>query len=134
MKTLNQLLKVKCYLSKEIINKVSNKQILFGLLVTTFIIQITSQSIEPFVTLYIKTLTTSTNNLMFISGLIVSAVGLSAMLSSSFLGRLGDKYGSHRLILIGLVFTFIIYLPMAFVQSPLQLGILRFLLGFGLVL
>ncbi|MDP1136290.1 MFS transporter, partial [Klebsiella pneumoniae] len=30
--------------SKEIINKVSNKQILFGLLVTTFIIQITSQS------------------------------------------------------------------------------------------
>lgn len=117
--------------SKEIINKVSNKQILFGLLVTTFIIQITSQSIEPFVTLYIKTLTTSTNNLMFISGLIVSAVGLSAMLSSSFLGRLGDKYGSHRLILIGLVFTFIIYLPMAFVQSPLQLGILRFLLGFG---
>ncbi len=117
--------------SREIINKVSNKQILFGLLVTTFIIQITSQSIEPFVTLYIKTLTTSTNNLMFISGLIVSAVGLSEMMSSSFLGRLGDKYGSHRLILIGLVFTFVIYLPMAFVQSPLQLGILRFLLGFG---
>lgn len=72
--------------SREIINKVSNKQILFGLLVTTFIIQITSQSIEPFVTLYIKTLTTSTNNLMFISGLIVSAVGLSAMMSSSFWG------------------------------------------------
>ncbi|AYF99720.1 multidrug efflux MFS transporter [Lactococcus allomyrinae] len=117
--------------SKEIIARVSNKQILFGLLVTTFIIQITSQSIEPFVTLYIKTLTTNTTNLMFISGLIVSAVGLSAMLSSSFLGRIGDKYGSHRLILIGLVFTFVIYLPMAMVNSPLQLGILRFLLGFG---
>ncbi|MCL2114183.1 MAG: multidrug efflux MFS transporter [Streptococcaceae bacterium] len=117
--------------SKEIIARVSNKQILFGLLVTTFIIQITSQSIEPFVTLYIKTLTTNTTNLMFISGLIVSAVGLSAMLSSSFLGRIGDKYGSHRLILIGLVFTFVIYLPMSMVNSPLQLGILRFLLGFG---
>lgn len=117
--------------SREIINRVSNKQILFGLFVTTFIIQVTSQSIEPFVTLYVKTLTSNTSNLMFISGLIVSVVGLSAMLSSSFLGRLGDKYGSHRLILIGLVFTFVIYLPMSMVNSPLQLGVLRFLLGFG---
>ena len=117
--------------SKEIINRVSNKQILFGLFVTAFIIQITSQSIEPFVTLYIKTLTTNTSNIMFISGLIVSVVGLSAMFSSSLLGRLGDKYGSHRLILVGLIFTFVIYLPMAIVKTPLQLGILRFLLGFG---
>jgi MFS family permease len=117
--------------TKEILNRVSNKQVLYGLFVTAFIIQVTSQSIEPFVTLYIKTLTTNTSNLMFISGLIVSVVGLSAMISSSALGRLGDKYGSHRLILIGLFITFAVYLPMAFVQSPLQLGFLRFLLGFG---
>lgn len=68
---------------------------------------------------------------MFISGLIVSAVGLSAMMSSSTLGKLGDKYGAHRLILIGLAFSFAMYLPMAFVETPLQLGILRFMLGFG---
>lgn len=117
--------------TKEIFNRVSNKQILIGLLVTSFIIQITTQSVEPFVTLYVKDLAPNMNNLMFISGLIVSAVGLSALLSSSTLGKLGDKYGSHRLILIGLVFSFAMYLPMAFVQSPLQLGILRFMLGFG---
>ncbi|MFK4894537.1 multidrug efflux MFS transporter [Lactococcus petauri] len=117
--------------TKEIVNRVSNKHILFGLLITSFIIQVTTQSIEPFVTLYIKTLTTNTNNLMFISGLIVSAVGLSAMMSSSTLGKLGDKYGAHRLILIGLAFSFAMYLPMAFVKTPLQLGILRFMLGFG---
>ena len=117
--------------TKEIVNRVSNKHILFGLLITSFIIQVTTQSIEPFVTLYIKTLTTNTNNLMFISGLIVSAVGLSAMMSSSTLGKLGDKYGAHRLILIGLAFSFAMYLPMAFVETPLQLGILRFMLGFG---
>lgn len=112
--------------TKEIVNRISNKQILFGLLVTSFIIQVTTQSIEPFVTLYIKTLTTNTNNLMFISGLIVSA-----MLSSSTLGKLGDKYGAYRLILIGLAFSFAMYLPMAFVKTPLQLGLLRFMLGFG---
>lgn len=117
--------------TSEIINRVNNKQILFGLLVTSFIIQVTTQSIEPFVTLYIKTLTHNTENLMFVSGLIVSAVGLSAMMSSSTLGKIGDKYGAHRLILIGLVFSFAMYLPMAFVKTPLQLGLLRFMLGFG---
>ncbi len=115
--------------TKEIVNRISNKQILFGLLVTSFIIQVTTQSIEPFVTLYIKTLTTNTNNLMFISGLIVSAVGLSAMLSSSTLGKLGDKYGAHRLILIGLAFSFAMYLPMAFVKTPLQLRTLKIYAG-----
>ncbi|CAM3162885.1 multidrug efflux MFS transporter [Lactococcus hircilactis] len=117
--------------TKEVINQVSNKHVLVGLMITCFILQISSQSIEPFVTLYIKTLSSSTNNLMFISGLIVSAVGLSAMLSASTLGKIGDKYGSHRLILLGLLFSFAVYLPMAFVHTPLQLGLLRFLLGFG---
>lgn len=117
--------------SREVINRVSDKHILFGLFVTLFIIQVTSQSIEPFVTLYVKSLMSDASNLMFISGLIVSAVGASAMMSSSFLGKMGDKYGSHRLILIALIFSFVIYLPMAMVTSPLQLGILRFLLGFG---
>lgn len=68
---------------------------------------------------------------MMISGFIVSSVGLSAMMSSGILGRIGDKIGSHRLIIIGLVYSFLIYLPMAFVKTPLQLGILRFMLGFG---
>lgn len=117
--------------TKEILSRIPSKQILFGLFVTTFILQIATQSIEPFVTLYIRYLSPSMPHLMFISGLIVSAVGFSAMLSSSALGRLGDFLGNHRLILIGLVWSFLIYLPMAFVTNAWQLGILRFLLGFG---
>src|SRR5574340_1334824 len=53
------------------------------------------------------------------------------MLSSGTLGKIGDKIGSHRLIIIGLIYSLIVYVPMAFVKTPLQLGILRFLLGFG---
>lgn len=115
----------------DIFAKIPNKQILFGLFVTTFILQIASQSIEPFVTLYIRFLSPHIPSLMFVSGLIVSAVGFSAMLSSSTLGKIGDRIGNHRLILIGLVWSFCIYLPMAFVHNAWQLGILRFLMGFG---
>ena len=117
--------------TKQILAQVANKQILFGLFVTTFILQIATQSIEPFVTLYIRYLSPSMPNLMFISGLIVSAVGFSAMLSSSYLGRIGDRLGNHRMILIGLVISFLIYFPMTFVTSAWQLGVLRFFLGFG---
>lgn len=117
--------------TKDVISRVSNRQILLGLFITSFILQISVQSIAPILTLYIRELNGSSGNLMMISGFIVSAVGLSAMLSSGVLGKLGDKIGSHRLIIIGLIYSFIIYLPMAFVKTPLQLGLLRFMLGFG---
>ncbi|GFH41192.1 multi-drug resistance efflux pump PmrA [Lactococcus insecticola] len=117
--------------TREILARVKNRQILFGLFITSFILQMTVQSIAPILTLYIRELNGHSGNLMTISGFIVSAVGLSAMMSSGTLGKIGDKIGSHRLILIGLSYSFLIYLPMAFVKTPLQLGILRFMLGFG---
>ena len=117
--------------TKEVFARVSNRQILLGLFITSFILQLTVQSIVPILTLYIRELNGHTGNVMMISGFIVSSVGLSAMMSSGILGRIGDKIGSHRLIIIGLVYSFLIYLPMAFVKTPLQLGILRFMLGFG---
>ncbi|WP_172208129.1 multidrug efflux MFS transporter [Pseudolactococcus hodotermopsidis] len=116
----------------EILARVKNRQILFGLFITSFILQISVQSIAPILTLYIRNLNGHhASNLMTISGFIVSSAGLSAMLSSGILGKIGDKIGSHRLILIGLAYSFLIYMPMAFVKTPLQLGILRFMLGFG---
>ena len=117
--------------TKEVFARVSNRQILLGLFITSFILQLTVQSVAPILTLYIRELNGHSGNVMMISGFIVSSVGLSAMMSSGFLGRIGDRIGSHRLIIIGLIYSFLIYLPMAFVKTPLQLGILRFMLGFG---
>jgi MFS family permease len=117
--------------TKEVFNKVKDKRILYGLFVTSFIVNVSVQSISPILTLYIRQLAGNVANVMFISGFIVSIAGVSAMLSSSTLGKWGDKIGNHRLILIGLVYSFLLYLPMAFVTSPWQLAVLRFLLGFG---
>ena len=117
--------------TREVFNRVSNRHILYGLFITSFVLQLTVQSVAPILPLYIRQLNGHSGNLFMISGFIVSAVGLSEMLSSGTLGKLGDKIGSHRLIIIGLVYSLIVYIPMAFVKTPLQLGILRFLLGFG---
>lgn len=117
--------------TKEVFARVSNRQILFGLFITSFVLQLTVQSIAPILTLYIRELSGHSSHLMTISGFIVSVSGLSAMMSSGLLGKLGDKIGSHRLIILGLIYSFLIYLPMIFVKTPFQLGFFRFMLGFG---
>ena len=117
--------------TRQVFDRVSNRQILYGLFITSFVLQLTVQSVAPILPLYIRQLNGHSGNLFMISGFIVSAVGLSEMLSSGTLGKLGDKIGSHRLIIIGLIYSLIVYIPMAFVKTPLQLGVLRFLLGFG---
>lgn len=117
--------------TRQVFARVPNRDILYGLFITSFVLQLTVQSVGPILPLYIRQLNGHSGNLFMISGFIVSAVGLSEMLSSGTLGKLGDKIGSHRLVIIGLVYSLIVYIPMAFVKTPLQLGVLRFLLGFG---
>ena len=47
------------------------------------------------------------------------------------LGRLGDRIGTARILIAALLFTTGLFAVMAWVNTPLQLGILRFLLGFA---
>ena len=116
--------------TKELFRRVKNRQVMLGLFVTSMIIQVSAQSIAPILTLYIRHLGQATN-LMFASGLIVSSMGFSSMLSSSFLGKIGDKIGNHRLLLIALFYSFCMYFSFAHAKTPLELGLLRFMYGFG---
>lgn len=116
--------------TKDLLKQIKNRQVMVGLFVTSMIIQISAQSIAPILTLYIRHLG-QTENLMFVSGLIVSSMGFSSMISSSFLGKIGDNIGNHRLLLAALFYSFCMYISFAHAKIPLQLGLLRFMYGFG---
>ena len=116
--------------TKDLLAKLPHKSILFALFVTSMVIQMAAQSISPILTLYIRSMG-QVDNLMFVSGLIVSAMGISSILSSSQLGKLGDKIGNHRLLLLALLYSFLIYLFCAWANTPWELGFLRFLFGLG---
>ncbi len=116
---------------KGIFARMDNLSILIGLFITTLVLQTGINSISPILTLYIRDLSGNVSNVMFVSGLIVSISGVSAILSSPTLGRLGDKFGNHRILLLGLVLSLLCYFPMGLVKTPFQLGLLRFLLGFS---
>lgn len=115
---------------KEVLARVKDRKILLGLFITSMIIQASAQSIIPILTLYIRHLG-QTSNLMFVAGLITSAMGISSIASSGFLGKIGDRIGNHRLLLIALAYSLLMYWLCAHAQTPLQLGIIRFLYGFG---
>ncbi|MGC6767021.1 multidrug efflux MFS transporter [Enterococcus sp. LJL51] len=117
--------------TKEVFSRVNHLSILIGLFVTTLILQVGVTSISPILTLYVRSLSGSQDNILFVSGLIVSVAGVSAIISSPSLGKLGDKIGNHKVLLGGLLLSFLCYVPMAFVQTPFQLGALRFMLGFS---
>ncbi len=116
---------------KEVWKMVPEPQIIISLFITGFILRIALYSIEPMMTQYIGTLTTNTSNVILISGIAFSATGLGSILAAPALGRLSDRIGTKKIILISLIFSAIIYLPQAFVSNPIELTILRIILGFA---
>lgn len=117
--------------TKEVFGQVKNLQVLIGLFITTLILQVGMTSISPILTLFIREIGGERGNILFVSGMIVSVAGLSAFISSPLLGKLGDRIGNQKILVAGLILSFLCILPMAFVKSTFQLGLLRFLLGFS---
>ncbi|MDT3411019.1 multidrug efflux MFS transporter [Kosakonia cowanii] len=105
--------------------------LVISLFVTTMVIQLCNGSIGPILALFVQSLSPDTANIAFLSGLIAAIPGVSALLSAPRLGKLGDRIGTSRILLATLACAIVLFFAMSFVTSPLQLGILRFLLGFA---
>ncbi|AJJ64503.1 multidrug efflux MFS transporter MdtG [Yersinia aldovae] len=114
---------------RQVFNSLKKPKLILSLFVTTMIIQIATGSIAPILTLYVRELAGDIQNLAFVSGMIASVPGVAALMSAPRLGKLGDRIGPERILIAMLALSVLILIPMAFVQTPLQLGILRFLLG-----
>ncbi|WP_407435752.1 multidrug efflux MFS transporter [Lelliottia sp.] len=105
--------------------------LMISLFVTTMVIQLCNGSIGPILTLFIKSMAPDSNNIAFLSGMIAAVPGVSALMSAPKLGKLGDRIGTARILMATLIFAVVLFFAMSFVTSPLQLGVLRFLLGFA---
>lgn len=81
--------------------------------------------------LFIKSMAPDSNNIAFLAGMIAAVPGVSALISAPRLGKLGDRIGTSRILLATLCCAVVMFFAMSFVTTPLQLGTLRFLLGFA---
>ncbi|NGH41961.1 multidrug efflux MFS transporter, partial [Escherichia coli] len=105
--------------------------LVISLFFTTLVIQLCNGSIGPILALFIKSMAPDSNNIAFLAGMIAAVPGVSALISAPRLGKLGDRIGTSRILLATLCCAVVMFFAMSFVTTPLQLGMLRFLLGFA---
>jgi DHA1 family multidrug resistance protein-like MFS transporter len=113
-----------------VIHALRSPQLIFGLLLTTMIIQAANNSINPIVSLFVRQLMHNHGNVVFVSGIVAALPGIATFLAASRFGALGDRIGTHKIILFGFYGAAALFFLTSFVQNVWELGILRFLIGF----
>ena len=107
---------------------VANKPIPALFLVATMV-QLATMGTLPLLSVFVQELTVDYKNLALLSGITMAVMGFANMIASPQLGKLGDKYGSEKVLLFAILAAGIIMIPQAFVTELWQLIVLRFLLG-----
>lgn len=101
---------------------------LFPVFIASTFIQVGMMSIEPIVTIYAKTLYTGPH-LALIAGLVVSITGMANLVGAPTLGRLGDKIGQRKVLILATCAAAVMYVPQALAGNIGVLLVGRFLLG-----
>lgn len=114
---------------KETWGMVPEKSLTITMFVTFFILTVALYSIEPIITVYVTQLSRDTSHVALLAGLTFSASGLANIIAAPRLGKISDKIGAQKVILVALLAAGLIFIPQAFVQNPWQLMVLRFILG-----
>lgn len=115
--------------TRGVIKRLTNSKLVFGMFITTMIIQAANNSIAPILALYVRQIMNDSPATTFYSGIVAAVPGIATLAAAPMLGKLGDRIGTDRIIIIGFILAMIVYVPMAFVTNVWQLIGLRFLIG-----
>lgn len=118
----------KSYTSKEVFLHIVRKPVLLVVMLISVLVQVAHFSVQPILSLFVAEIH-GPASIAFFSGLAFSAAGLGNLLMTRRWGRLGDRIGYIKILIILLFAAGIVYFPGAFVTNIWQLIILRFLLG-----
>lgn len=115
--------------AKKVFKQLRYPQVIIGMMVTTMIIQASNNSISPIISLYIRQLLHGHGKVALISGIIAALPGIANLCVASRFGALGDKIGTQKILIAGLLLALCVYIPQAFVRNVWQLAGLRLLVG-----
>lgn len=116
------------YSSKEVLLHIIKHPMLLMVMLVSMFIQIAHFSIQPILSLYVNELH-GPENIAFFSGIAFSAAGLGNLMMARRWGKIADRVGYIKILIMLLFLAAIFYLPGGFVANIWQLVILRFLLG-----
>lgn len=114
---------------KEIMASLPSIQLIVAMFITTMLVQSATMSIDPIVSLYVKSMMPGSKNVALIAGIVAATPGLGTMIAASKIGHKMDEIGPLKVLRLGLIIGAILFAPMAVTNSPWVLAALRFLLG-----
>ncbi|KRN55980.1 hypothetical protein IV83_GL000351 [Pediococcus inopinatus] len=121
--------RAKALSTREVIGKLQNPKIVFGMFITTMIIQASNNSITPILSLYVRQLMHNIGPVTLIAGVVAAIPGIATLFSAPRLGEIGDRIGTEKILSIGFIFAICMYIPMAFVHTVWLLAFFRFMVG-----
>jgi MFS family permease len=86
--------------------------------VTFFVLTLALYSVEPIITVYIAQLSRHAGPVALLAGMTFSASGLASIIAAPRLGRLSDRIGPHKVMLVALIVAGLIIIPQAFSRTP----------------
>jgi MFS transporter, DHA1 family, multidrug resistance protein len=95
------------------------------LILALFVIRFAAMAVQPILPLFVQELVPGTTEAASISGIVLGALGLTSALSAVVLGRMGDRRGHKRLLVVCVAAAGLLYLPMALARTPWQLAALQ---------
>ncbi|MFT8726408.1 MAG: MFS transporter [Liquorilactobacillus ghanensis] len=114
---------------RQIFSQLANRNFILVMFLTTLLVQSSLMSISPIISLFVRQLMHGQGNISLVSGIVAAMPGFGTLLVASRVGHLMDQVGPQKILFFGLVISMLVFIPMYFVTTTLQLGILRFLLG-----
>lgn len=97
-----------------------------------FLVMLGRVMILPIAPLFLQTLMGETRALNTFTGLVIGSASATTTLSAFVLGRLGDRLGHRRLVILSSLAAALLYLPQSFVTAGWQLLLLQ--AGVGLAM
>ncbi len=113
---------------KEVLSFIFHKRVLLTIMIISLLVQVANFTIQPLLALYVNELT-KTESVAFLAGLAFSATGFGNLLATRNWGKLGDRIGHDKVIMMLLIGGAILFIPQGLVTSLWQLVLLRFLFG-----
>ncbi|MGN8646149.1 MFS transporter [Gracilibacillus sp. HCP3S3_G5_1] len=119
------------YSSIEVLKHIMYNPVLIVVMIVSMFVQVANFSIQPILSLYVDEIH-GPSSIAFFSGLAFSAAGLGNLFMSRNWGKLADRIGYEKVLIILLFLSAVFFFPGALVDNIWQLIFVRFLLGMAI--